>query len=329
MANELEKSDFKIHSNIEKKITDFLREQLNDNSQEITFKMGFWNYKDDTEGRYIDAGDPDSPKETNSKEKYIPTVIDVFDGDILGIEGIFNTEYTAPMQFMLTADNDKMMMDAISAIEETKHRLRGNYFRWKINYEDEDGNEQHEYFNVVTDTDNLTPIGDTDEQMGERYVFAQLNINFGISHGILYGNHTAMYIRLHEENASDSDYKRLYPIEPSFSRENKPKSFESFGDKNQIEHVIQDSHYTLSFGLYNEDLDIHSELKKDIFLKERLNRPFDIKIEFYRYFGGEDLELDFTFEDTVILLESEGSFAIGEEQFLTLSFGRYLEKGRS
>lgn len=325
--NELGRSEFKIHSNIEKKITDFLREELNDNSQEITFKMGFWNYKDDTEGRYIDASDEDNPKSTEVKEKYIPTVIDVFDGDILGIEGIFNTEYTAPVQFMLTADNDKMMMDAISAIEETKHRLRGNYYRWKIEYEDEDGNEKHEFFNVVTDTDNLTPIGDTDEQMGERYVFAQLNINFGISHKILYGNHTAMYIRLHEDDPSD--YVRIYPIEPSLSRENKPKTKEAFGDSNQVEHVIEDTHYTLTFGLYYEDKDIHSELKRDIFQKEQLNRPFDIKIEFYRYFDGEDLELDFTFEDTVVLLESEGSFAIGEEQFMTLAFARYLKKGRS
>ena len=310
-----------VDTDIEKVLSEYVLEEMNDNSQGITFDLGYlYNFGSNKgEGYRVISQEPSSYVEFT--KDVVPFTIEVYDGDILAIEGLFNAEYTLPLTFQVEIKNRKYVERIKRALEEVKNRNRSRLVRRSIELE---GGET-EYFTFVTTTSNITPVGDLEIQMGRRYIFLNVNYNFDISKNIVYGNQIKTYLKFPE----DEEYMRVYPISPEFYRENTPETMQTFGT-NQAFTIIQESQYTQVLALIMQEDDFHWETLEKIFImkhnnEEDLQFDLDLKLEFYRFIDA-DMIKKFEFEDTVSVTNSDASFSLGEEVALMLVLTKRLKE---
>ena len=211
-----------IKSNIERTLYEYLKKEFNDNSFGIHFEMGFWvQYNTPDLTKRIEVEDNPYLK----KDQVItPMAIEVFDGDILALEGMFNAEYTIPLSFEIVWDDPVYADNVINAIEEVKNRHRGQIRRLNVTV-----GEESELFTATVTTGNLSPVGDVEPIRGREHVFASINFYFDISKDILYGNQVRFYLRhLGSENfnydwelTSETEYVDFeQEIEPEATDEN-------------------------------------------------------------------------------------------------------------
>ncbi len=304
-----------IESDIERLLTDYIREELNDNSFDVIFDLGFW-VRVNVDGTHVMQIKPEGFYHGTDKQ-VVPVVIEDYDGQILALEGLFNAEYTLPLTFQVPIEDQELMINTINAINEVKNRNRQQLRRFRLDTR----TEQIEYFTAVVTTNNLTPIGDSDIQMGKDYVYSNINFFFDISKDVLYGNQFEVYMT-EEDEPDEADWVRLQVLAPSFVRENTPETIQTF-DTQQAVTILQESEYTFSFGLIMLDNDLHWGILEDIFTKSNLQNPRKIKIIF-KYFDGLELKTKFTFEDDVVMLVNQCEFAIGEEASAVLVFKKFL-----
>lgn len=316
-----------LKTNIEKALTDFLREKLNENTFDIQFAFGFWVYKDETFGDYTEETiEPEGHIDYEENRNIVPCAIEYYNGDILALEGIFDAEYSLPMSFQINSDEQYYIIQATNAIDEVKNKLRGQVFQIDVPYTDEDDNEQTETFTMVTQTSNLTPMGNTQTQKGTTYSFGSITFDFTISKTAVFGNQFQVYMREHgypEDSSEPRDYVRLYPLDPTSTRENTLEPFQSFGT-NETSHEVQESSYSNSITMIVENKDLHFTLLKDIMKKDFLSRRFDIKIDVFRHLDDE--EPDFTFEDVIVLSTGEAVYSIGEEAVITFGYVKAFKR---
>ncbi len=296
----------KIKSNIEKTITDYLSEELNKNSEGIYFDTGFWYSTTDRDSQNKKVITTDDGFQYE-QEQIVPFVIESYDGDIVGLEGIFSVEYDVPITFQIAVSDPDFFGKAVEAIDEVKNNNRGQMRRWSISLEDTEGNDITEYFTALINTDNLTPAGDIELQKGRRYVFGQINYSFTITHDISVGNQ--VHIEMKEKG--DEEYVRIYPLEPNTSRQNTMEEIFTFGSQD-AKHKVQETSYGKSYALIVEEKDLHWSILEDIVKKNKLNKDFTIKETFHR-FNGDKLEKEFSYERDVKIKEGQAFYGIGEE----------------
>lgn len=319
----------KIEADLEKAITDYIREELNDNSYGIEFHLGFW-YQNENKEEEIRVDKEGSP--FKESKQYVPCVIEVFDGNILGLEGIFNVEYTVPITFQIRIDDDEeksgtFFETVVRAINEVKNKNRGQLKRLKVEYQDAQNETKNELFTTATTTQNLTPVGELELIRGENYVFGQMEWNFDISKDVIYGNQVHIFLKpLGGEDGVEIEIpsQRIYPLEPGMDRDNTPESIQNFG-VSQAFTIMQESEYSMSFGIIMKDDDLHWHLLKEHVNKVNLQELYEIKLKFFG-FDGDIMTEKFEFTDTVIILNSMLFFSIGEEMSMSLSFKRYIDE---
>ena len=177
-----------IKSNIERTLYEYIKSEFNDNSFGVDFELGFWaQYHNPEQTKRIEV---EGSEYLKKDKRFVPMAIEIFDGDILAIEGIFNAEYTLPISFEIFWDDKEFADKAINAIEEVKNRQRGQIRRLSVEIDE----ETEEDFTMVVTANNLTPVGDIQVRMGEEYIFAEMNIYFDISKDVLYGNQVRVYL---------------------------------------------------------------------------------------------------------------------------------------
>ena len=177
-----------IKANIEETLYKYIKQEFNDNSFDVDFEMGFWSQYHDTEQtKRISV---EGSQYLKKDKQFTPMAIEVFDGDILAIEGMFNAEYTIPLSFEVAWDDKEYADRVINAIEEVKNRHRGQIRRLNVPI-DEETNEE---FTMVVTANNLTPVGNVSVRAGREYLFASLNFYFDISKDIIYGNQVRVFL---------------------------------------------------------------------------------------------------------------------------------------
>jgi len=305
----------KIEADIEKALTDFVREKINDNSFDVDFKLGFWATAEITTANgetFQEIAVPGHPYKTKRKN-YVPIAIEGYDGNILNIKGIFNIDYTLPLTFQIMLDEDDettytFFDDVINAINEFKNNLRGMV--WKLEVETENGTQS---FNMVTGTDNLTPTDDIEIMAGKKYVRGSINLHFDISKDILYGNMVHMYMSEFDENIGglSTDPERVYPLAPSFSRENEPESWQNFNTR-ESQHSFKTTSFDHGAIIFVEDKDLHWTLMQDVTEKEELNKRYVLSLIFHRFNDEGKLEPKFYHQDVVGIGTGDLSYSIGE-----------------
>jgi hypothetical protein len=335
---------------VEKALTDFIREELNNNGYEIPFILGFWYEVDEYEagnvgGSYTKYIRTEDSYETTLK-KHVPCVIESYDGDILALEGVFNAEYSIPLTFQISLDEgDEFVLNTQNSINELKDRLRGKVK--SILAFDSEGNEGR--LIITTSTNNLTPVGDIEQQSGDRYVFATITLYFDVALDIIYGNQTKFYmfpvldnltteplsakrgdVVLVNNNYKEYDgtswinkgtsipYVRLSVLSPQQTRGDAGTAFQAYGKTDTIS-VADTSSFSYGFSVVRQDTFLHWFITKDRILKQKLNQKYHLKIDFTRFDEEGEEELMFSFEELVRVSTSDFSFDIGEPQTMTIS----------
>lgn len=198
MASDILKHD------MEQEITRYIRDELNKNSLDIIFELGFWaSYTEDGENLTKIQVDDVYSKEV----RVVPLTIEIYDGEILPIEGLINLTYTTPLTFQIYSEDKEFMIDVINSINDFKNKHKNKLHRFEFNTEN-----GKEYLTATIATDNLTPYGNMDIQMGKDYIFGTLNVFFDISKDISYGNQVEVYLKV-------PDYETTYFWSPTIEQE--------------------------------------------------------------------------------------------------------------
>ncbi len=312
-----------IDADIERALTNFIRDKLNNNSFGITFDLGFWTASEKEDGSHSQFIDIEDNPYATEEGKYVPMTIESYDGNIIPIEGFFNVDYTLPITFQIEVDDPELMDNAISAINEFKNNLRGQLFSLNVDVQESGTKER---FNMVTSTDNLTPVGDLEVTRSKRYAYATINLDFDISKDINYGNQVEIYLAEVdlEAQAIKEEETRIYALNPNFNRSTTTESFQNFGS-NEIFNIVRESSYEMDGIMLVGDKDIHWNLVEHAVKKRELNKPYLLKMNFNRYDEEEGKwKPKFTFYDIVILTDANYSFSIGEIQYIEFVFEKRL-----
>ena len=314
-----------LQTDIERALTDFIRSEINNNSYDIKFSLGYWTNTTDREGQNVEIIEVEGSKYETEEVRIVPMSIESYVGNITNIEGLLNADYTIPLTFQIYVDDQDHFDDAINAINEFKNNLRGQIKRLEVSH-----NNVTETFTAVTSTDNLTPQGNLSIMMGQTYAFAGLNISFDISKDINYGNQVWIYLAEYDDTTGETlpdnlptDYNRIFALAPSFNRTNNPEAFQNFNTSDVV-HIVKDTEYTFAMQMFIKDDDFHWGLLEEVINKNSLNKPYLLKLDFKNYNINNELVTKFSFTDPVIILDATPSFSIGEPQYLEVAFGKYL-----
>lgn len=312
----------KIEADIERALTDFIREKLNSNTYNILFSLGFWVNSNDRDSNARTEIVVEGNKYELKTKKFVPMTIEGYDGNITALEGIFNAEYMVPLTFQINTECPVFMNDVINALNEFKNSLRGQIFRIPINVEGEP-----QYFSIVTSTDNVTPVGGLDVMSGENYAYAMLGVSFDISKDLSYGNQVEIYIGEIDSNKKVNHFSRVYPINPELERSNTPETFQNF-NAGQVRNVIKETDFVFGGAFFVKEDDIHYSLLEDVVKKSKLNKPYLLNIKFNR-FKGVELETAFELKETVVIIAGSASFTVGENIFMEIGFAKYIDDSYS
>jgi hypothetical protein len=304
-----------INFDVERAITEFIGEKLNDNTYKVPFVLGFWHEMDEYEAGNVGGSFTKEIRLSDSYEtkleKYVPCVIESYDGDILAIDDVFNATYTIPMTFQISiTHSEDLLIETASAINDMKNSFRGNIYRVNAGT-----TEEPMWFTMTLATNALTPTGDIEFQGGERYVFASLNIDIDLSTNLVYGNQVEFYLT-DKANPQTADWVRIKPLNPTTSFGLSLDKLQNFGESENFAFA-QEKGVVNTFSSFFKDTDLFWGIVETA-EKGVMNKVYQYK-KVYKAYSGSTLSTKFEVVRKAIIPTAVINWGIGEPSSLVFT----------
>jgi hypothetical protein len=277
-------------------ITSKLLQQLNSNTQSITFRGGsllqvagdkfsfvtYQNFYTETETVYVPVmfDYVSSPKNIPNKELY---------------------DWTVDITFALEGENETELAAQREAIDEFRAAL--------VNTPLTTLTVGSDTYNIVTSATDISLIRDVVVVNAEKRVLVSMQVFMQSGLGAVFGNNRVVEIKLNQEGAT---YSEIFPFEFNITMA-KDVDAEMEFSKNYVEGIPRNRSTVFNIKMLHEDTAITQELLKDIYGTVALSRSYVLR---YKVPNNSQAFVEYT----VMLSDGTINSAYGTQNLLDLNF---------